>query len=70
MFFMKAQPFLTLATGKEIERDTFRVNEKGLALTEADAIFDEQNIYLSGRGRVGRLTAEVEKPSGKPMIWA
>jgi outer membrane protein assembly factor BamB len=39
-------------TGKSREREQFRVNEEGLALTEADAIFDERYIYTSGRGRV------------------
>jgi len=51
-------------TGKEIERDRFRVNEKGLALTEADPIFDEQNIYLSGSGRV----RAIDRRSGK-TVW-
>ncbi len=51
-------------TGKEIERDKFKVNEDGLALTEADAIFDEQNIYLSGRGRV----RAIDRRSGK-TVW-
>lgn len=39
-------------TGGERERDRFRVNEDGLALTEADAVYDERFIYTSGRGRV------------------
>ncbi len=51
-------------TGKEIEREKFKVNEGGLALTEADPIFDEQNIYLSGRGRVRAL----DRRTGK-QIW-
>jgi outer membrane protein assembly factor BamB len=40
------------ATGKSREREKFRVNEEGLALTEADPVFDERYIYTSGRGRV------------------
>ncbi|HZH91981.1 MAG TPA: PQQ-binding-like beta-propeller repeat protein [Pyrinomonadaceae bacterium] len=40
------------ATGKSRERERFRVNEEGLALTEADPVFDERYIYTSGRGRV------------------
>ena len=39
-------------TGKEREREKFKVNEDGLALTEADPVFDDNNIYVSGRGRV------------------
>jgi outer membrane protein assembly factor BamB len=39
-------------TGKERRREKFRVNEEGLALTEADPLMDERFIYASGRGRV------------------
>ena len=39
-------------TGQGRERERFRVNEDGLALTEADAVFDERSIYTSGRGRI------------------
>ena len=39
-------------TGKEKEREKFKVNEDGLALTEADPVFDESKIYISGRGRI------------------
>ncbi len=39
-------------TGKEGERDRFRVNESGLALTEADPVFDEKYIYTSGKGKI------------------
>jgi hypothetical protein len=39
-------------TGKEKERDKFKINEEGLALTDADPIFDDSRIYMSGRGRV------------------
>ena len=50
------------ATGKSREREKFRVNEEGLALTEADPVFDERFIYTSGRGRlraVSRANTEV-----------
>ncbi len=49
--------------GKEKEREKFKVNEDGLALTEADPVFDDQRIYISGRGRiraVDRRTGNVE----------
>ena len=39
-------------TGKEKEREKFKINEDGLALTEADPVFDESRIYTSGRGRI------------------
>ena len=39
-------------TGKEGERDRFKVNEGGLALTEADPVFDEKYLYTSGHGKV------------------
>ncbi|MBS1793073.1 MAG: PQQ-binding-like beta-propeller repeat protein [Acidobacteria bacterium] len=39
-------------SGKEGERDRFKVNEDGLALTEADPVFDEKYLYTSGRGKI------------------
>ena len=39
-------------TGKEKEREKFKINEDGLALTEADPVFDDSKIYISGRGRI------------------
>jgi outer membrane protein assembly factor BamB len=39
-------------TGKEKEREKFRINEDGLALTEADPVFDERHVYVSGKGRI------------------
>ena len=50
-------------TGKEKEREKFRINENGLALTEADPVFNETRIYASGKGRiraVNRRTGEVD----------
>jgi outer membrane protein assembly factor BamB len=50
-------------TGSEKEREKFKVNEGGLALTEADPVFDDARIYISGRGRiraVNRRTGNVE----------
>lgn len=50
-------------TGKERLRERFRVNEEGLALTEADPVVDDQFIYASGRGHVralSRATGEIE----------
>ncbi|HEX8423243.1 MAG TPA: PQQ-binding-like beta-propeller repeat protein, partial [Pyrinomonadaceae bacterium] len=46
------------ATGESREREKFRVNEDGLALTEADPIFDERYIYTSGRGRLRAVSRE------------
>jgi outer membrane protein assembly factor BamB len=39
-------------TGKERNREKFKVNENGLALTEAAPVVDESFIYTSGRGHV------------------
>ncbi len=50
-------------TGKEKEREKFKVNEDGLALTEADPVFDDTHVYTSGRGRiraVNRRTGDVD----------
>ncbi len=50
-------------TGKEKTREKFRVNEEGLALTEAAPIVDEAFVYTSGRGHVraiSRATGKVE----------
>ena len=45
-------------TGKSRLREHYRVNEEGLALTEAAPIFDEDVIYTSGRGRVRAISRE------------
>src|SRR5215218_6710096 len=50
-------------SGKEQLREKYRVNEDGLALTEAEPIFTETSIYVSGHGRVraiSRQTGETE----------
>lgn len=50
-------------TGKEGEREKFKINEDGLALTEADPVFDERFIYTSGHGKVravNRKTGKIE----------
>lgn len=59
--FYEGVTSLDARTGKERQRERFRVNEEGLALTEADAIFDEQFIYTSGRGHVRALSRETGK---------
>lgn len=49
--------------GGERTRDKYRVNEAGLALTEAAPIVDEAFIYTSGRGHVraiSRVSGKVE----------
>jgi outer membrane protein assembly factor BamB len=48
-------------TGKEGEREQFKINEGGLALTESDPVFDEKYIYTSGRGKV----RAINRQSGK-----
>jgi outer membrane protein assembly factor BamB len=47
---------LDAAKGEERRREKFRVNEEGLALTEADPVFDEELIYASGRGHVRAIS--------------
>lgn len=48
-------------TGGEKERERFKVNEGGLALTEADPIFNDSHIFVSGRGRI----RAVDRSTGK-----
>ncbi|HVF88796.1 MAG TPA: PQQ-binding-like beta-propeller repeat protein, partial [Blastocatellia bacterium] len=55
---------LDARTGKERISERYRVNEEGLALTEADPVYDERSIYTSGRGRV----RAVSRDSGR-MQW-
>lgn len=45
-------------SGKSRLREKYRVNEDGLALTEADPIFDASVIYTSGHGRVRAISRE------------
>jgi outer membrane protein assembly factor BamB len=45
-------------TGKSRLREKFRVNEEGLALTEAEPIFQDAYIYASSRGRVRAISRE------------
>jgi outer membrane protein assembly factor BamB len=50
-------------SGKERLREKYRVNEEGFALTEAEPIFTEGFIYVSGHGRVratSRQTGDTE----------
>jgi outer membrane protein assembly factor BamB len=54
--FYEGVTSLDARTGKERIRERFRVNEDGLALTEADPVIDENNIYFSGRGRVRAIS--------------
>jgi len=43
-------------SGKERLREKYRVNEEGLALTEAEPVFTESSIYVSGHGRVRAIS--------------
>lgn len=45
-------------TGKSRLREKYRVNEDGLALSEAEPIFDGRFIYVSGHGRVRAISRE------------
>lgn len=44
--------------GKERLREKYRVNEDGFALTEAEPIFTEGMIYVSGHGRVRAISRQ------------
>jgi outer membrane protein assembly factor BamB len=50
--FYEGVTSLDARTGEERRRERFRVNEEGLALTEADPVADERFVYFSGQGRV------------------
>ena len=54
--FYEGLTSLDAHTGRERQRDKFRVNEEGLALTEADPVADERNVYTSGRGKVRAIS--------------
>jgi outer membrane protein assembly factor BamB len=54
--FYEGVTSLDQRSGKERQREKFRVNEEGLALTEADPVMDERHIYVSGRGRVRAIS--------------
>ena len=54
--FYEGLTSLDAQTGKDRKREKFRVNEDGLALTEADPVADERNVYVSGRGRVRAIS--------------
>jgi outer membrane protein assembly factor BamB len=59
--FYEGLSSLDAHTGKERRSEKFRVNEEGLALTEADPVADERHVYTSGRGKVraiSRLSGE------------
>jgi outer membrane protein assembly factor BamB len=45
-------------TGKERARERYRINEQGLALTEAEPIFDSEYIFTSGRGHVRAISRQ------------
>lgn len=56
--FYEGVASLDARTGKERQRERFRVNEEGLALTEADPVFDERFIYTSGRGHLRAVSRD------------
>lgn len=48
-------------TGKEKEREKFKINEDGLALTEADPVFNDQHVYVSGKGKIRAVNRRTGK---------
>ena len=67
-FFYDGVTSLDARTGRERIREQFRVNEEGLALTEADPVWDEQHLYISGRGRVRQSRARPDGLFGRQKI--
>ena len=59
--FYEGVASLDARPGKERQREKFRVNEEGLALTEADPVFDDHFIYTSGRGHVRAISRDTGK---------
>lgn len=55
---------LDASTGKQLLREKFRVNEQGLALTEADPVFDERLLFVSGQGRVRAISR-----ANNEVVW-
>jgi outer membrane protein assembly factor BamB len=45
-------------TGKTGERETFKINEGGLALTEADPVFNEKYLFTSGKGKIRAINRQ------------
>ncbi|MFL6229993.1 MAG: PQQ-binding-like beta-propeller repeat protein [Pyrinomonadaceae bacterium] len=55
--FYEGVTSLDAREGKEgKQREKFKINEEGLALTEADPVADSEFIYTSGRGRVRAIS--------------
>jgi hypothetical protein len=52
-------------TGQEKEREKFKINEDGLALTEADPVFDDTHIFVSGKGRIRAINRRTGKEDWK-----
>jgi len=44
--------------GNERLREKYKINEDGLALTEAEPMFSESSIYVSGRGHVRAISRQ------------
>lgn len=51
-------------TGRERRREEFTINEDALALTDADPVFDEKKLYISGRGKI----RAIDRQTGK-LVW-
>ncbi|MEP6946810.1 MAG: PQQ-binding-like beta-propeller repeat protein [Acidobacteriota bacterium] len=63
MLFYDGATSYDARTGKEKERDKFKINESGLALTDADPVYDSEHVFVSGRGRIraiNRKTGDVD----------
>ena len=64
-FFYEGSTSYDARTGKEKEREKFKINEDGLALTEADPVFDDTHVYVSGRGQIRAINRRTGKQDWK-----
>ncbi|HEU4388325.1 MAG TPA: PQQ-binding-like beta-propeller repeat protein [Blastocatellia bacterium] len=62
--FYEGVTSLDARTGGERIREKFQVNEDGLALTEADPVWDDRYLYASGRGKVRAIS----RATGR-VVW-
>jgi hypothetical protein len=68
-FFYDGVTSLDARTGRERIREQFRVNEEGLALTEADPVWNDQYLIPPGEGECGQSCARPDGLFGRQKIW-
>jgi outer membrane protein assembly factor BamB len=63
--FYEGSTSYDVRTGKEKEREKFKVNESGLALTESDPVWNDSHIFVSGRGHIRAIDRRTGKEDWK-----